>query len=414
MNSEALFQRALGNSFSEIQAGNIDAGLSILEMLVPQTNAERCGMKHAQALAAFRKSLANQAAFLFHEALDLVESADANLRLQMDYLCFLHGSGKVDLWRDELTRFEQFLLNPVNVFDPTLRAKGQILLGKFLEEDGDVCRALNIFFQVANLAGVSPLERVQALAQTLRIRAIEGPSEELGLIYAELIRIDEDQLYLDLNVEIQHALILAELPLVGTHHAWARLQNSMEMPTLPSIDKRQIIVDFIEETYVLGLELNPKIQELVVSLDGFDVFEEAVVQLLQNDKIFSLSQLNALCPKMSRGCFLRLLTLFLAKDQTPSLQNEVLNKMNLLLTGLSVESRAYWLARMKRFLSNESKTLRYCAVRKSVIYQNRSVDLSKKRIMFQLTTVPQIIDLNSDTVKLRSEVLLEPETTTFS
>ncbi|MCB0362335.1 MAG: hypothetical protein KDD35_06420, partial [Bdellovibrionales bacterium] len=178
--------------------------------------------------------------------------------LEMAYSTYLRAIEKygenVNLYRDlasacyqlDLTAkwrfYHQTLKRRLNEFDEEIGIESKtscfLLLGKFCEEDGDLRGALNLYEECFESLGSieDPESRkllyLKILPQIVRIRAQFNHIDNMGSFYSELISINRVDIPKHLDVEVQHSLMLAEVNLIGPHHAWVRAKLILDDPNV--------------------------------------------------------------------------------------------------------------------------------------------------------------------------------------
>lgn len=206
-------------------------------------------------------------------------------------------------------------------------------LGKLLEEIGEVAIALSLYERALSdrkvflFSHLPFCQKVQV--QILRLKAYLGIRSELAEIYQSSSQISQSDS--DLQIEIDHGLMLAECQLLGLQTAKERflcLLEKIEKKT----DMRLVYFDLSEEM----LRVGQKPPQLPFALNELDHFEKILFFMSSSaDFTMSIQELQKMQKKMSPLCYLRICVLNLSRDAQPEIRKQIL----LLLEGLSQSSR---------------------------------------------------------------------------
>lgn len=101
-----------------------------------------------------------------------------------------------------------------------------IFLGKMLEEQGEVAGALDNYTQASIRASHSRHLRTKAQAQLLRLRSFLGLHTDLHALYQ--ICLQSRVMHKRIDIELEHALMVAELELFDSKIALKRLAALFE------------------------------------------------------------------------------------------------------------------------------------------------------------------------------------------
>lgn len=427
----------------------LSEALSELESWDVKTDIEKRIMFHLKGVTLIHMGDLDAAKI---SLLTAYNSYGENISLIRDIACLYYQTGEMTLWREWYRRLERKLseLMPQLSLDANIRAS--VVLGKFYEAEGFETKALGLYFKTYDRLKSENRSDLYylCLPQLLRLQSHHGNSDVLGQYYAELISLRKNHLNADIAFEIHHSLMLAEMVLIGPDHAWARVTSSLAEPKLQMADRRLIFYDFIEGALSRKWSIPANAKSLSTALKDHDAFEVEIHQLaFQTDLRRDWLRLSELASELSWGCYLRVLILHLSQSSGPD-TIEIKNKINLVLSSLDAESRSYWLQRMKPFLVSQDLTLSFAKEKRMVCFQNKEVDLSKKKgmltllqaladqrtrsvedviqmiwsspyspeyyhrlrmtahrlnqLLFDLTTIPKIIEVSADEVSLRPTV----------
>ena len=371
--------------------------LVLAESFETEDNIEARIMLHFQALAYVYLGSFNKAKTLYLKAM---EDFGENIQLVRDLACCYYLLGEIDKWRQTYQQTEKLFKLHGKKLCFASRYTTSITLGKFLEEEGQVHKALELYqscLHEANLSvSVNEANYLEVqnlcLPQIVRLKAQFNNNDDLGVTYKKLISLHENCTSKDTKFEIEHSLMLAEMSLIGVAHAWARVESSFQKDHIPVIDKKLIFYDFIEELLIRKENpTNIMLSKFMQCTSGeeleLDVFEQEIHNLAFEPKIApDLLNLNQLASRVSWSSYLRLLTLYLAAegDHFKRFHDEIKNKINLILSSLEGESQKFWLKRIRPFFGDQSHKLNFVPSKRMVTFQNKELDLSKKKGMLLL------------------------------
>lgn len=280
----------------------------------------------------------------------------------------------------------------------------ELMVGKFLEEEGRLAQAIDYYDRALSHAEASDLAqpRARALVQKARWHGIYLPTADLSGFYRDLISLDLSGFNQDLKLEIQHSLMLVELHLVGADHAWQRV-TSLPADT-PDIDRRLLVFDFIEGCLSQDLPMSPAVLEMVKQFNELDGFEEFLKYLLEGtlEASIKIQRLALLASQLPWASYLRLLCLSANREMNQGARQEIGRKIRLIVESLDPKSQVLWKQRLRDGLETNEIRVEYASKRRSINVQGRSIDLSKKKFGLQLLeglsgrpslTVDEAIDL---------------------
>lgn len=324
-----------------------------------------------------------------------------NIHLLHSLLAFHYISGHTQAWRNLKERVQDYLIENASLIPFLVQAHTEILLAKLHEEDGCVVPALTTYQRLCEEAKAQKhyeLYICECLPQVLRLQAGFGLSRELGQVYTELLTVRRSLLLKGNMIEIEHSLMLAEMALVGSSHAWARTEGLVSDPLVPMKDRRLVLYDFIEEQILKRKLIPPRAQEWALTLSGHDAFERLVHEFaFENPKESHFAKIAECSAQLSAAAHLRLLALYSNLFADTATQAEAQNLAQLLISSLDLPSQKYWANRMPGALTVQKTRLKVDLINKVVSFHERSADLSKKRsLMGLLETLTQSRTLSSD------------------
>ncbi|MBX3022295.1 MAG: hypothetical protein KF799_11535 [Bdellovibrionales bacterium] len=356
-----------------------EAGVA-LDRLQPTTTAELRMHAHYVALREFYQGRVRIAKGLMLKAAD--EFGDNFNLLRDQVVCDYHLNDMIS-FRSGLSRLEVLLAEKEQQLEPVTMLEGELMLGKFYEEDARLQPAV-IFYDRALQHAKTPEQRFRVLVQKARWQALYEPGEELSDHYRELISFPHERITRDQQIELQHALMMIELRLVGADHAWARIGRLDA--DVAAIDQRLLVFDFVEGSLAQDLPLNPTVLKRISEFDDLAPYERFLKMLVQGslEQQAKIQELDRLATQLSWSSYLRLLCLCANLETGTATRQELNRKIQLIIRGLDPRSQSLWNRRLKQALQTPEVRLELSLRGRQVSVQGRSVDLSKKKIAMQL------------------------------
>lgn len=373
-------QQQLDDILSQILNGHLTEAEKALDALAPETAADRRVYMHHRGILEFNRGQFTKARDLMQQALD--EFGD-HVDLLRDLIVLHYQLGDMIAFRAGLQRFEVLLLTQEATLPQRALLEGELMLGKFLEEEARLAPAV-LFYDKALARARTPIERFRVLIQKARWQALYEPGPELSAYYRELISFPDDHVTRDQWIELQHALVMIELRLVGSDHARLRLERLGD--DISSLDRRLLVFDFVEGALSLDLALPPSILTLVGELQDLTPYEVFLRKLVLRppDPAERVHDLAALASKLPWSSYLRLLCLAANSETQGPFRVEWNRKIQLIIHGLDARSQALWNQRLKQALQTPEIRMDLSMRGRSVTVQGKRVDLSKKKIGLQL------------------------------
>lgn len=297
--------------------------------------------------------------------------------------------GDVHKWREHYKKLEKDLLAYSSHLSAYSYFQCHSYLFKCFEEDGFISKAIEGYESIyRNSAPIVEDVNVELifLPQLVRLKSLMLQKAGLSELYRHLISLDPRHLTRSFQVEIEHALMLAELCLVGPQHALSRVTKIYRDPKISAIDKNLLIIDFIEESHLLhskGEQLQSvALSEVPVpSRNQLSVFEQQIWQLFCEKTHLSYEQINEISPELNMAEFLRLLTAYYVTEKTPEARQEIFNRLQFLFESVDTNSRQYWMQRFKTFIPEDALTLSIDIHCRILRYQGKELSLSRKKTM---------------------------------
>lgn len=367
--------------YLKVLSGQLNEATDELAKIVPNTPVDFRMKGHFEGLLAFHSGE-------FQKAREIMEATlskyGENINLLRDLTaCYYHLNDMMKC-RTYLDRLERALAENESKLNSRSMLECELMLGKFFEEEARLAPAM-IFYEKALQRCERPEHRLRVLIQKARWMALYEVSAELSVLYRELISFPTENLTRDLQIELEHSLSLIELRLIGADHAWERIERLG--PSVPAIDYRLMVFDFIEGSLAQELVIPPPVLEIIDLFQELDPFEKFLKKLLKEslEQNAKLHELSLIASKLPWASYLRLLCLCANLETHPS-KMELNRKIQLIIRSLDPKSQALWNLRLKHALQNPEIRLEFSARLRSVAIQGKAVDLSKKKIGLQLLT----------------------------
>jgi len=371
---------ALAEANLLILNGRLDEASLKLDLIEPRKNHERRMKAHYAAIIEFHRGNISLSLELMQIA---ARKFGDNVNLSRDIIVCQYHIQDMQGFRASLTRLETHLAEFESQLETRSLLECELMLGKFLEEEARLAPAAQ-FYNRGLLRAEQPAHRLRALIQKARWQALYEPLPELSNHYRELISVNKANVSKDLQVELEHSLMLIELRLIGSDHAWQRVIRTIQ--TVDNIDQRLLVFDFIEGALGQDLEISAAVLEKASEFDDLDPFEAFLAKILKGslEQQELLHELTLLAPKLPWASHLRLLCISANFEQNTSIRQELHRKIQLILRALDPRSQKLWTQRLKQSLQTQEIRIDFSARSRSVIIQGKILDLSKKKIGLQL------------------------------
>jgi len=370
----------LDMAHSYIMEGQLEKAQSLLSAAACDQVADHRRLCHYKALLEFYRGNLAGARDLMRQTL---AKCGPNVNLERDLIVCLYHLQDMSGVREGLNKLELTLVEEENKLSNRSLFEGELMLGKFWEEEGRLAPAI-LFYEKALRRAQSTDQKLRATLQKARWLALYDPRNELSHLYRELISAPMDSLSQDAKVELQHSLMLIELRLIGSDHAWQRLEKVL--PAIGALDQRLLVFDYVEGALAQDLVLHPQAKATAERFEELHPYEQFLKSLLREpsaaaDQIQKLANLPA---QMSWSSYLRLLCLVANAETTASVKKELHRKIQLIICGLDNRSQEIWGHRLKQALSAAAIKIELSMHARTITVQGKTMDLSKKKIGLQL------------------------------
>lgn len=340
----------LGRIFKSLTSvKNYGAAGDLLTNFSPQNRIEERIIIHYRAqLLTFQ----GQWSAALKQLEELQITHGAHLRVLSDIGRCRYMTGDLAGWRSTVQQLEQTFTALRDQISLDTYVRTGVTLAFFLEEEGRLGSAMDMYEDLLRKTRnpENSTFRLPALIRCVRLQSLAGGMLNLGRTYDELLRFADDEWTLENYVETQHALILAEVVLYGFEKAQDRLLSVLRAnilkDKLTTPDRRLLYFDYLDLAVVHGAPQDGGIP-LDVTPYADDVFETALLEVLDADAGFSLEKLDQWMVCLPFAGLLRVLT-HLTRRLGDGPGQAVRDQFDLLLKVLDSRSQQMWRARLNR------------------------------------------------------------------
>jgi predicted negative regulator of RcsB-dependent stress response len=360
--------------------GRFDEADRALLDLKPAAPADHRAIAHFRGIIAFRRGDIAGAKGLFESALN---EYGENISLLRDLAASQFHLQDMMGFRMNLSRIERILAENEKQLSYRAILETELMLGKFLEEEARLAPAREFYLRAIGRAQ-TPAHRLRAQLQLARWMALYQPCQQLSAHYRELISVGREHTTQDLHVELHHSLMLVELRLIGSDHAWQRILKLAG--SIGEFDQRLLIFDYIEGVLSQDGEISLSVLEKIKNFKTLDPYEQFIAKLAHGtlEAQAKIDELVQLAPQLPWASYLRLLCLAANVESNRATRAELNRKIQLIIRSLDEQSQVIWTQRLKQVLQAPEIRVEYSERQRSLAIQGRSVDLSKKKMGLQL------------------------------
>ncbi len=384
--------------------GRLDEAGDALKLIHPTENHELRMKAHFQGIIEYFRGNVVGGYQIMQTA---IERYGENVNLLRDIVACQFQMQDMQGFRSNLGKLEAKLVELESSLCSYSLIECEVMVGKFLEEEARLAPAVQ-FYDRALARAEKPSHRLRALIQKSRWQALFEPLPELSGYYRELISVSQDKITKDLRIELEHGLMLIELRLIGSDHAWQRLRRLVDTG-IDEIEQRLLVFDFIEGCLSQDLEINAAVLQKASQFRELDPYEQFLHQIVTGafGQQALLQELASLAPKLPWASHLRLLCISANLEQNTVVRHELHRKIQLIIRALDPRSQALWTNRLKQALQTQEIRIDFSARTRSVIIQGKTLDLSKKKIGLQL--LERLVSKSSITVDEAIQLLWQSE-----
>lgn len=270
-----------------------------------------------------------------------------------------------------------------------LTVNEQIALLKHFEEAGFVTEVIE-GYEFLKTQNLDEWESLKIDAQLLRIYSLWKIKAPLASLYQKLVLLSEKENTTDFYVEVQHALILAEMNLLGIEIAQNRMQQILASK-LYAFDKRLILYDYME-LYVQSEKKRPTLKIDTQTLGELSAYEAEIQKMIsgkEKDLLFNTSE-------MTSSSYFRLVAMTNTLGiKMASSQNQI---CIFLIEQFSAKTKKLWKTKLNIFVETEEKAS--VSFHEGVLFcEGKELSLKNQPI---LASIVDLVSRSSETVSLQA------------
>lgn len=311
----------------------------------------------------------------------------SHLGIRSDIAAILYLQGRVRECEEEVSILQSELDHCEAIVSNDTFCRTKIFLGKMYEDHGRVSLALQCYEDALRKPLSDGGVIVRAQSQLLRLRSFLKLKQGLPELYKSccLLKAKSD----DLSIELEHAVLLAELSLFGVEFAEGRLMSLLQLRLLSAYDRNLLIVDFLETAMSLDHKISA-LPELVssVHVESMNIFERTVFSFASNSE-YMLTAKD--CVELSRVIpglgYLRILALNLKRIPKTPFLDECRRVIMFSLSSLRNEDRSLLKKHLQIESSDSTPSLVFLFTESKIRYQDRQKSIKRNSFSFQLFNV---------------------------
>jgi tetratricopeptide (TPR) repeat protein len=337
--------------------------------------------KHREGLKYFYSGQFTEAIEIFSEAKTIYGS---HVGLLSDLSAAYYVKGDMQAAQRIRRELEDEYLAAEPLLSEESKVQTLIYLSKMREEDGEIAGALKALETALEFCGDDKQLRIRVATQLVRMTAMFEMRTELAQYYRDLIFYSGENQHF--NIEIEHALMLAEDQLVGLSQATFRFNKLKEM-NLNIQDLRLVFFDYAEIVLRRG-QWNDELSVDSLRFDSKDLdgFEKAM-QLFGLSLMarISIQDLDRLSKQLSFMGYLRVAGINISRTQDEEEKRSMRLQILLLLESTDSVSKQLLLKRwnsIKAFAPGisapEAITLELLESSKEISFKSLSYSFARK------------------------------------
>lgn len=366
-------------AFRLAERGQHKKALTLIKNFQPQSTVEGRILAHSEAEILMLLGRMSEALDLLLQA---KETYGSHIALLTDIAICYYSLNDFKNWKFafEEMKASYEIHKDFLVFER--RAMAELNLAKFYEEDGEVSIAANMYLSLMrNMEERQDIARFyRVMSQAIRVMSSFRMSANLAITYQRMMSIGQTSINLHASIDVQHALLLSELTLMGPQNAAARLLALLRTDSISLYDKQLIYFDYLEECLVQGFSVSNKLIPFLTLFKDLNGFEKEIFKLvIKKDETVNFENLVELSQNLSLSSYIRILGAYLTKTRDAAIAAELRNQMRIITSSLGLESQTLWLSRYKNQLAPVNETvLVYESVKKNLSFGNKVEDLSRR------------------------------------
>jgi len=342
------------------------------------SKAERRVLVHLQV-----KGLFNQGRY--HESIELIRQCFSengeHLGLWCDLATAYYLSGQYGLWATTLLQIEDVILPLQDSVSSESLLRTQTMSAKFFEETGDLHKAVQYSKQTLEKSR-DPVWILRSKVNMVRLLAMYPLSAELSYYYRDLRTALSGEHSAHLEVELLHAVILAEVSLFGAK-MWAQAQTLLSQYQIPQEDLALLVFDVFELALRQGQELPAELKAWLSKVNPQCLYEEIIMEIVQEQEL-SRDWIEV-AARLPQGQYLRLATLVLQRQR---LSGEgamtLVRQLELTLMGYNGKDQKVWMSFYAQQVDKSEILMSWQDDSKLVINDNVHINLSSKKMILKL------------------------------
>ena len=336
-NQALTFPEKMEGFLAYLREGKYSLAEAQLTRVIPKSPAEERWVSHSQGRIHFFQNQLTDARAWFEKA--LTQSGE-NIVLLVDLGHCYQRLGLLKKWQQIFDRIEKILVSEETLLSRESYHYGLLNLGRFKEELGQMAEARDLYLgMLANSTNKFDRQYYTICCQLVRVLSFGSGDSRLSPQYFELLQTQDTFPLLYLELDVQHALMVAEIRRVGWKTAFARLKINMTRKDLDATQIRRLVCEFLFET--MGRGISPTSFDLNLNDFEFlalDPYEQATLRLVHKIPIYQ-KEWNELVEQLTPASCLRLIILEMI-DFPNDLENRL--RWKEILNGLSPESAQLW------------------------------------------------------------------------
>ena len=364
---------------SQLQALDLSRARETLQLFSPQNNTEQRIQKHLQAKVLIYEHRFAEAKIILENA---IREHGSNIGVLCDLSLCNQMLGHIHLWNEQITEIENIFERYIQLMSPEDCIRNYNFLAKAREEQGSVHTALKYIEHSLRLCKSNSLNdggylQTYTLTQLLRITSCYFPLTRIEPMYRELLAVQDCSTYL--QIEIEHALMIAELQIFGPDIAKIRLTNNLQKNILDG-DRRLFYFDYLESLLRLGF------RDLEISkLPSTQLWEKAIKDLyFSPEKYWSAQELHQIFTESSPICSLRFFHLLANTSLHMDLREMADKFIRLHLRAFNDNDRSVWLQSFGIRKKSALMTLQLNEQTGHIFCEKLSVSLQRKGNLLEL------------------------------
>ncbi|MFS4461031.1 hypothetical protein [Bdellovibrio sp. HCB2-146] len=262
-----------------------------------------------------------------------------HLGLWCDLAACYYLTQQYGLWALTLQKIENLLREFQKQISDVSLTKTRMMLAKFFEETGDLQKSLSYWMECLEGSDIELILR--ARINIVRLLALYPLGPELTTYYRDLKPALRSKLAPTLEIEILHALSLAEVSLLGPA-TWSQLKELIDRYEIGKEDQALLYFDICDLIMRTGEALPESLVHALAQLTPVGPYEACLKNLALKTRVDQVPWLS-LATEMPVGNFLRLASLALTMNLVSNEEAVVLKRqIELTLLGFTPKDRQVW------------------------------------------------------------------------